>query len=272
MTVAILTLMGWLTAAAAAAVWVCSQAAARDRVACACHEVRGPLTAAMLALEGMRRRAEAPPERLAALEEQLRRARLGLEDLVRAPEGDEAVDRLQTVSAGELLTALEVAWWPTAAARGRALRFGYVAAGAVLLADPVRFAQAAGNLIANALEHGRGDIEVRGRMSGGRLRVEVSDQGEGLAAPIVDLMRRPHGARGRGLGIAAAIAERHGGRLTSAPSAAGATLVLELPVLESAPRPALEWTAASAAPHVAELHTREPLQEHGSSLRSETSS
>ncbi len=47
-----------------------------------------------------------------------------------------------------------------------------------------------------------------------------------------ELIRRPRGgrgARGRGLAIASAVAESHGGRLAAAPSERGARLVLELP-------------------------------------------
>src|SRR5204862_341678 len=41
--------------------------------------------------------------------------------------------------------------------------------------------------------------------------------------------------RGRGLAIAARIAERHGGRLAVGPSAGGACLVLELPCADGSP-------------------------------------
>ena len=54
----------------------------------------------------------------------------------------------------------------------------------------------------------------------------------GLPAPVGDLTRRPRagrGRRGRGLAIAADIADRHGGRLVAAPAARGARVALELP-------------------------------------------
>ena len=41
--------------------------------------------------------------------------------------------------------------------------------------------------------------------------------------------RARRGRRGHGLAIAAAIAEHHGGRLTAAPSPAGARLMIEVP-------------------------------------------
>ena len=75
-------------------------------------------------------------------------------------------------------------------------------------------------------------------MLGGRVRLEVRDDGSGLPAPVADIAARPgggRGRRGRGIAIAAGIAERHGGRLTAAPSAAGAALVLDLPLAGGAP-------------------------------------
>jgi signal transduction histidine kinase len=72
----------------------------------------------------------------------------------------------------------------------------------------------------------------------GRVRVEVHDAGPGLPAPVGELIRgRRRRPRGRGLAIAAGIAERHGGRLAAAPSADGACLVLELPCADGSPAP-----------------------------------
>jgi signal transduction histidine kinase len=101
-----------------------------------------------------------------------------------------------------------------------------------LLGDRYRLAQATGNLIANAIEHGGGDVKVVGRLEGARVRVEVTDRGPGLPAPVSQLARSARGGkgrRGRGLAIAASIARHHGGRLAAAPTERGARLVLELP-------------------------------------------
>jgi signal transduction histidine kinase len=99
-------------------------------------------------------------------------------------------------------------------------------------------AQVASNLVANALEHGAGTVRVALRTQGPRVRVEVADEGSGLPAPVAQLADRARcgsASRGRGLAIAAEIARRHGGRLSAAPTARGARLVLELPAPPSAP-------------------------------------
>ena len=108
---------------------------------------------------------------------------------------------------------------------------------ALVRADPLRLAQACGNLVANALEHGGSPVRVRGRVVAGRVRIEITDAGAGLPEPVSRLIaRRRRGApRGRGLTIAARIARDHGGRLSSAPSSRGACLVIELPSADAAP-------------------------------------
>ncbi len=194
----------------------------------ASHEVRGPLTVALLALDGMVARGELAHDAARGLELQLRRARLGLDDLAAAPRGEQARDRLEPVAITGLLAQVALAWRPVAAAQGVELRVA-PRPGAVL-ADRGRLAQAVGNLVGNALEHGSGPVEIRARTQGDRLRLEVHDDGPGLAAPIGTLTRRRRGARGHGLAIAAAVAERHGGRLTAGPSDGGATVALELPL------------------------------------------
>ncbi len=193
----------------------------------ASHELRGPLTAAQLALDGLTLRGEVDAQRTLALELQLRRARLALDDLVQAPSGRVAPDRPRAVPLAGLAAELALAWRPVAAAVGRELRVGSepCPVGAVL-ADPTRLAQAAGNLVANALEHGDGAVRLRVCETAGRARIEVADDGAGLPLPLDELVASARGPRGLGLGISAGIAERCGGTL----SAHGAALTLELPL------------------------------------------
>jgi signal transduction histidine kinase len=139
---------------------------------------------------------------------------------------------LEPVDAGALVREAAQAWGALAGARGSELVVEPAPGPARVLADPLRLLQACGNLVANALEHGEGPVRVRARAAGRRVRIEVADAGPGLPAPVPVLVAAARGrrtARGHGLAIAASIAERHGGRLLTAPAATGARLVLELP-------------------------------------------
>jgi signal transduction histidine kinase len=203
-----------------------------ELVARACHELRGPLTAARLGVSlaaGANGRVDGP---LAAVDQELRRAGLALADLAVAPRGGRAGDRMQAVFVGALLRRAVVAWAPVAHREGARVWLRGYPLGAVVRGDPARLAQAVGNLLANAIEHGGGTIEVAARAVADGVRIEVCDGGPGLPEPVRDLERRARagrGERGRGLAIAAEIARRHGGRLASVPSARGARVVLDLP-------------------------------------------
>jgi signal transduction histidine kinase len=228
---------GWTAAlcAAGGASWLRLRLARHaELVADAGHELRGPLCAARLGLHALD-----DDERAAAVDAELRRAALALEDLVAAGSGRRAGARSELVDVGALLDDAAEAWRPLAAAFGAALLVEPMRGRALVRADPVRLAQACGNLVANAVEHGAGPVRVRGRVVAGRVRVEVNDAGPGLPAPLSVLLsrRRRGAARGRGLAIAARIAESHGGRLAPAPSPRGACLVLDLPSADAAPWP-----------------------------------
>ena len=62
---------------------------------------------------------------------------------------------------------------PRCAAPGARCRFDWRAGPTQVVADRGRLAQALGNLLANAAEHGSGPLEVRGRRVPGAVRVEV---------------------------------------------------------------------------------------------------
>jgi len=200
-------------------------------VAQAGHELRGPLFAARLGLHGLA--SGEAGARVAAIDLELRRASLALDDLAAASRGRRAAEQAAAVELGALLGEAGRAWHAMAAARGVALEVEPPPKPVTVHADRLRLAQACANLVANAIEHGGGAVHVRTRTAGDqRARIEVTDGGPGLPAPIGELVSAARGRRtrrGHGLALVAGIAERHGGRLTTAPSPRGARLVLELP-------------------------------------------
>lgn len=208
-----------------------------EAVVRACHEIRGPLTAMHLALHGSARRGELSPGRVAAFELELRRAALALDDLTGSRRGD-----IGEVDVSELLRCQARTWGDVARANGATLALRLAPTGSVVKADALRLAQAVGNIVANAIEHGGGEIEIRTRATPRGLRIEVTDGGPGLPAPVAELVRgrrRRHG-RGRGLSIAARALERQGSALLMMPSARGACLAFELPA-----KAGREWIGAA---------------------------
>jgi signal transduction histidine kinase len=236
---------GWLIAAglAMSARWVAASRAAD--VARACHELRGPLCAIGLGVEfAGRTGGHLPSARLRALELELGRARQALDDLtvaggVRARAHPTRAIAPQ-VRLGALVREATDAWSDAAGARG--IRVELPPEEVFVAGERVRLAQALCNLLANAVEHGEGDVSVRLRAAAGIARIDVCDRGRGLPGQLAgSIGSRPRNRwswlprarvpeRGHGLRIAAGVARAHGGRLISAPSDRGARLVLELPL------------------------------------------
>ncbi|MBX5443485.1 MAG: HAMP domain-containing histidine kinase, partial [Solirubrobacteraceae bacterium] len=183
-----------------------------ERVARAGHELRAPLCAARLAVHAA---ARDPGPALAAVDRELERAALALADLEAARAGRPPAQRRDRVDVAALLDEVRGGWAPLAWPLDREVRVERGGPVPAVAGDARRLAQAVGNLVANALEHGDGPVVLRARAAGGGVRIEVDDAGGGLAVPLARLVRRRRsgrGARGRGLAIAAAIARRPGGR------------------------------------------------------------
>lgn len=221
-----------------------------ELVARAEHELRGPAAALSLACETIRREP-AGRRHAAVLEAQLDRLRAGLADLEAARRG-----RRPAVADG---LPVEIAETARAATRpwrdwiGDA-RFEWEGGPAPAVLDRGRLAQALGNMVANAAEHGAGDVEVRGRTTASAVRIEVRNrvvrdrEGASGARPAspgarpASLGPRPAapdarpalpGAmldRGRGLAIASQAARDLGGRLLMSLDGESAVAVLELPL------------------------------------------
>ncbi len=169
---------------------------------------------------------------LAAIQTELGKATLALDDLACAPDGRQLQQQIATVDLGALVRDSVRGWQPAAARAGVELTFDCAGAIPPVAGDRLRLAQATANLIANAIEHGGERVQLLCRPVGDGARVEVVDDGAGLPAPLDELVsraRRGRGRRGRGLAIVTSIATVHGGRLTAAPTDRGAHLVLDLP-------------------------------------------
>jgi signal transduction histidine kinase len=201
-----------------------------ELVARASHELRGPAGALTLSVAALRREPGGI-RRALVLEAQLDRMRAGLDDLEAARSGTRAVARPAVVSLERVVRGAAAGWAPVAHSSGRRLRFRWEGAPAAVRADRGRLAQALGNLVANAVEHGSGPVELRGRRAGARVRVEVRDGGAaGAAAARTGVAGRD--ARGRGLAIAALAVEEAGGTLVLEQGVDGTTAAIELPVAE----------------------------------------
>lgn len=224
-------LVGWALAAAL----LLAVAGLRRRlelVAQAAHELRGPAAALSFAVASLRR--EVGVRQAIRLESELERLRAGLADLEAARAGRRAPARPQTLALERVVDAAAASWRPSAAGAGRGLSVRWDAGpSARVRADRGRLAQAFGNLMANAVEHGSGPIEVRAVRKGRRaVRVEVRDGGAEVRAG----RRRPAPPdRGRGIGIATRAVREAGGRLRLERESGGTTATVELPLVESDP-------------------------------------
>ena len=199
---------GWMLAIVLAC--LCARLRRRlELVAAAEHELRGPATAIGLAAAALRREPGGL-RRALAFEAELERMRAGLDDLSAARAGRRSPVMPVALPLERVLRGATAGWRPA----GRPMRFHWDAGPAIVRADRRRLAQAFSNLLANAVEHGSGRVEVRGRRAGERVRVEISDEGP----------------RGRGLGIAARAVEEAGGVLEVECAADGTTVAVELPL------------------------------------------
>ena len=198
-----------------------------DAVGDAEHELRGALTAFGLGLE---RLARDPLGRRfgMAMGSELERARSALADLAAAREGRCCAPEGQPLALDRLARSAAAAWQPAARAGGRRVLVDWRAGPVRVMGNRGRLAQALGNLLANAVEHGSGPIRVEATRVGGRVRLEVLN---GLREAEPGSGAEPRGSgRGRGLRIAARAVEECGGSLTVSRANGRAEAAVELPL------------------------------------------
>ena len=142
----------------------------------------------------------------------------------------------EPVELRHLAEAVVGRWARAARAGGTRPLLRWHAGAARVAGDRVQLTRALDNLVANAIEHGRGPIELRAALRGDRLRILVCDGGR---AGVVSSTRAggPLGRgsqdprRGHGLAIVREVARAHGGRFVLRCSDTMTLAVLELPVM-----------------------------------------
>lgn len=188
----------------------------REALASAAHDIRQPLASIQMALAGGEAARERIEGSLSYLDGILR-ASLENQDL---PLGAGDADP-PDAGAAERFAADIILSNIAGMFRGEAQKLGIdlriVPSTAIILADPLSLMRIVGNLVSNALHHASAERVVLGcRRRGGRIYLEVHDNGVGIAEPDLARMRQRgskgdgSGGHGLGLAIAADLAERQG--------------------------------------------------------------
>src|SRR5680860_290068 len=183
-----------------------SLASERDFASDASHQLRTPLTALLMRLEEI-----GVTDDLAVVKEEAGIAIAQVERLTKVV--DELLSRSRkghvasppSVSLDSVIAALQREWQPAFEQARRSVRV-HGQRGLRVLATPVALSQVLSTLFENSLAHGRGTVDVHARRSGPSVVVEVSDQGEGVAAAIAPHIfeRSVSTAKSSGLGLALA--------------------------------------------------------------------
>jgi len=185
----------------------------------ALHEVRRPLQALVLAA-GDPVRAEPVVEAVAELDA--------------AINGRAPARTTERIAVRNLAEAVVARWAETATTATARPVLRWRAGQANVIGDRAQLTRALDNLVANAIEHGRGPIEMLGAVRRDRVRILVRDAGERGGRPMSG-RRDPR--RGHGLEIVREVAGAHGGRFVLRCSAAVTIAVLELPLAAEAVPP-----------------------------------
>ena len=134
---------------------------------------------------------------------------------------------------------------PLAAGKQVVLETDFAAEDCFVMADPARLQQVICNLLTNAIKFSSagGRVEVRIGCVDSKMRIEVSDQGVGIAKEFLPHVferfrqadsssTRQHGGLGLGLAISRHLAELHGGTIQahSDGEGRGATFSISLPI------------------------------------------
>ncbi len=217
------------------------------------HDLRSPISAVIMCAESLLDASPPTADETARLGELVRDSARWMQRIIRdlldvtAIEAGKLTLLPEPVSPLALLERILAMHEPIARERDIVLARSAPDSAPILEADPDRLAQAAGNLVANAIKFSSrgGLVRLELQVRDGEVTFHVRDNGPGIdpaQLPFIfdrywqGLTRRSEGA-GLGLAIARGIAEAHGGRITveSVP-ALGSTFSLHLPVAAAAGR------------------------------------
>jgi signal transduction histidine kinase len=226
------------------------------------HELRRPLQAlALMVPAGAAPGAGDGPVEMAAA---------ALAALEREINGERRAGAVGVVALRPLLESARRRWGGQAAMSGAGMTLRWDAGEAVVEGDRLELAAALDNLIANALEHGGGRIELAADLVGERICLAVVDSGGGagrrarqreavlkgrdarrrrdLRAPFGRFTGRAR--HGHGLRLVRRTAARHGGAFALHIGEVGTSAVIELPLAPrvTTSRQSGGWAAAGGQP------------------------
>jgi signal transduction histidine kinase/CheY-like chemotaxis protein len=210
------------------------------------HELRNPLSPILTAVQLMRLRGDGGARECEVIERQARHLARMVDDLLdvsRITRGKLVLhkDRLEL---SQVIAAAVETVQPLIDQRGHTLTLDLPGEALGVDGDPVRLAQALGNLLTNAARYTEpgGKISVSARREGSEWVVRVADNGIGLSAEalprvfelFVQVGRTGSvGGLGVGLALVRNLIQLHGGSVTAASEGVGkgATFELRLPAL-----------------------------------------
>ncbi len=190
-------------------------ASERDFAADASHQLRTPLTALLMRLEEIASTddPEVVAEEANIAISQVERLSKVVDDLMSRTRS--GVDTNPAVSLDSVLASLQREWQPAFAGARRSVKISGER-GVLVRATPVALGQILTTLLENSLAYGRGTVEIAARRAGPSVVVEVTDEGDGVAAALAPhIFERSVSSSGSGLGLSLArdLAEAAGGRL-----------------------------------------------------------
>lgn len=211
------------------------------------HDLRGPLSAINVALDGLGDDTVVGSDRqryVASVQRSVERANRLIKDLLTADQieaGNLRVER-QPVQIKSLLEQAARDHELVAKQAGMSISTVVEPGASQILADREHLLQALANLITNSLRHARGSgpIELTARAADAQVELVVRDHGPGIpeaAWPhIFDRYwqgRVRRGGAGLGLSIVRGIAQSHGGEVAvTSTDGGGATFVMTMPALQ----------------------------------------